>query len=86
VVDVIRGGLVGSRVLADKSNNMIREEFIPGFKVELRLKDFNNSINQAIEVLADTPITDITSDMLQDLVDRGYGSNDHSAFLLLYKK
>lgn len=84
VVNDIKNGLAGSRVLDMKSQNIISHDFKPGSKIDLHLKDINNALSFGDQISTDLPITNLVHGMLKKLVEEGYGSYDHSSLSLNY--
>jgi 2-hydroxy-3-oxopropionate reductase len=86
VFDAIKGGLAGSTVMNAKAPMMIAQNFKPGFKVDLHIKDLNNAIETGHAVGAPLPLTAQAMEMLQMLHADGFGQDDHSALLRYYQK
>lgn len=80
--NAIRNGLAGSNVLDQKINNLIDENFEPGFKIKLHLKDLNNALKVAEEKNVELPVTSKVKSYMEDLNNEGMGELDHSS---LYK-
>src|SRR5699024_6471681 len=78
----IRGGLAGSHVLEQKIDNLIEEDFNPGFKIDLHLKDLNNALKVAESQGIDLPFTKNIQKSMEEMAEQGYGDLDHSS---LYK-
>lgn len=86
VFQAIRGGLAGSTVMEAKAPMMIADNFKPGFKIDLHIKDLNNALDCAHSVGAPVPMTASVMELMQWLHKEGCGQNDHSALLKYYKK
>ncbi len=86
VVDAIRGGLAGSAVLEAKAPMMIRDDFTPGFKIDLHLKDLANALDTGHEVGSPLPLTAQIAEMFQTVKADGGGQCDHSALVKYFRK
>ncbi|MCD7896078.1 MAG: 2-hydroxy-3-oxopropionate reductase [Planctomycetaceae bacterium] len=86
VVDAIRGGLAGSAVLEAKAPMMIRDDFTPGFKIDLHIKDLANALETGHGVGSPMPITAQIAEMLQTVRADGGGQCDHSALITYFRK
>lgn len=86
VYQAIRGGLAGSTVLDAKGPMMIEQNYTPGFKIDLHLKDLNNVIKTAEQLNVHLPLTEKIREALNMLNDEGYGKEDHSAIIKYFEK
>lgn len=86
VFEAIRGGLAGSAVMNAKTPMMIDENFAPGFKIDLHIKDLNNALETGHEVGSPLPLTASVMEMMQTLHADGFGQEDHSALAKYYAK
>ncbi|HHY70738.1 MAG TPA: 2-hydroxy-3-oxopropionate reductase [Thermoanaerobacterales bacterium] len=86
VFQAIKGGLAGSTVMNAKAPMMIAQDFKPGFKIDLHIKDLNNALETGHDVGSPLPITSIVMEMLQTLHADGCGQDDHGALLKFYQK
>lgn len=80
--NAIHSGLAGSKVLDQKINNLSNQEYQPGFKIKLHLKDLNNALQVAEEKGIKLPITSKIQSFMDDMEKSGFGDLDHSS---LYK-
>jgi len=85
VFSAIQGGLAGSTVMNAKIPMILAENFEPGFKIDLHIKDLQNALNTGEEVGSPLPFTKQTIDILQKLSADGHGQKDHSAMWLSYQ-
>ena len=85
VFNAIKGGLAGSNVMNAKAPMMLAENFKPGFRIDLHIKDLNNALDCAHTVGAYVPMTAAAQEILQWLHNNGCGSDDHDAILKYYK-
>ncbi len=85
VFQAIRGGLAGSAVLEAKAPMMLSGNTIPGFKIDLHLKDLANVLSTGREVGADLPLSALVESFLAALKQEGLGQADHSALIRHYQ-
>lgn len=86
IFEAIRGGLAGSTVMNAKAPMMMDQNFEPGFRIDLHIKDLNNAVDAAKAVDAPIPLTQQVLEMMKILRHDGEGSSDHSALLKYYQK
>ena len=86
VYQAIRGGLAGSTVMDAKAPMMIADNFKPGFRIDLHIKDLNNAIETGHGVGSPLPLSAQVMEMFQTLRAVGCGSDDHSALAKYYAK
>ena len=86
VFDAIKGGLAGSTVMNAKGPMMLGQNFEPGFKVDLHIKDLDNALQTAHSVGMPVPMTASVMEVLQLLKADGFGQKDHSAIAKYYEK
>lgn len=82
-LQVLGGGLAGSKVLDQKGQKMLDREFSPGFRVELHHKDMGIVTAAAREAGVTLPIGAAVAQLVGASVLNGDGSLDHSALLRL---
>ncbi|WP_407926379.1 2-hydroxy-3-oxopropionate reductase [Gehongia tenuis] len=86
VFEAIRGGLAGSTVMNAKAPMIMEGNFMPGFKIDLHIKDLNNALETGHSVGSPLPLTAAVMEMLQTLRADGCGQDDHSAIAKYYEK
>lgn len=86
VYAAIRGGLAGSTVMDAKVPMMLAQNFEPGFKIDLHIKDLNNALDTAHQVGSPMILTSQVMEMFQRLHADGLGQKDHSALAEYYQK
>ena len=86
IFEAIRGGLAGSTVMNAKAPMMMEQNFQPGFRIDLHIKDLNNVVDAAKAVDAPIPLTQSVLEMMKILHHDGDGDCDHSALLKYYQK
>jgi 2-hydroxy-3-oxopropionate reductase len=80
-LDVLAGGLAGSRILELKRHSMVAREFAPGFRIDLHHKDMGIALAAAREAGVALPMTGLTAQLVAAARAQGYGSLDHSVLL-----
>jgi 2-hydroxy-3-oxopropionate reductase len=80
-LDVLAGGLAGSRVLELKRASMVRREFTPGFRIDLHHKDMGIALAAAREAGVALPMTGVVAQLIAAARAQGLGALDHSALL-----
>ena len=86
VFEAIRGGLAGSTVMNAKTPMILAENFQPGFRIDLHIKDLTNAMNTGEAFGAPLPLTGGMLEVLKELSAEGHGSCDHSGIALHYEK
>lgn len=86
VLDAIRGGMAGSRIMEAKVPMMIADSFKPGFKMDLHMKDLQNAIDTGHDIGSPLPVTAQVMEMYQTLHADGHGDEDHSTLSNYYAK
>ena len=86
IFQAIKGGLAGSTVMNAKAPMMMDQNFRPGFRIDLHIKDLGNVVDAAKTVDAPIPLTQTVLEMMKVLHHDGCGSDDHSALLKYYQK
>ncbi|MDS0136784.1 MULTISPECIES: 2-hydroxy-3-oxopropionate reductase [unclassified Amycolatopsis] len=80
-LDVLAGGLAGSRILELKRKSMVEREFAPGFRIDLHHKDMGIALAAARQAGVALPLTGLVAQLVAAGRAMGYGSLDHSALL-----
>ena len=86
IFQAIKGGLAGSTVMNAKAPMMMDQNFKPGFRINLHIKDLNNVVDAASVVDAPIPLTQAVLEMMKVLKHDGDAGCDHSALLKYYQK
>lgn len=81
IVEVLRGGLAGSRVLELKADAMIDHAFAPGFRVELHRKDLRIAQSSAEEQQVQLPVASVVAELFESLSANGHDGDDHSSLV-----
>ena len=80
-LDVLGGGLAGSKVLEQKRANMASSEFAPGFRIDLHHKDLGIVTSAAREAGVVVPLGALVAQLMASARANGDGGLDHSALL-----
>ena len=80
-LDVLAGGLAGSRILELKRESMVERRFAPGFRIDLHHKDMGIAIAAARDAEVSLPMTGLVAQLVAAARGHGYGALDHSALL-----
>src|SRR5699024_6844859 len=80
-LEVLGGGLAGSKVLEQKKNNMLNRTFDPGFRIELHHKDMGIVSSAAREAEVAVPVGALVAQLMASAKAAGDGGLDHSALL-----
>lgn len=82
----IKNGLAGSTVMNAKAPMMMDQNFKPGFRINLHIKDLNNVVDAASKYDSPIPLTQSVLEMMKILRRDGDEACDHSALLKYYQK
>ena len=80
-LDVLGGGLAGSKVLDQKRGNMLDRSFEPGFRIELHHKDLGIVTAASREAGVVIPLGSMVVQLMASAKAVGDGGLDHSALL-----
>ncbi|EWT04630.1 tartronate semialdehyde reductase [Intrasporangium chromatireducens Q5-1] len=80
-LEVLGGGLAGSKVLDQKKGNMLSRSFVPGFRIELHHKDLGIVTAAAREAGVAIPLGSLVAQLMASATAVGDGGLDHSALL-----
>ncbi|GAB3501490.1 2-hydroxy-3-oxopropionate reductase [Amycolatopsis cihanbeyliensis] len=80
-LDVLAGGLAGSRILELKRESMVARRFEPGFRIDLHHKDMGIALAAARQAEVSLPLTGLVAQLVAAARAMGNGSLDHSALL-----
>ena len=86
IIEVLSGGLAGSRVIDTKSAGMLTHRFDPGFRVELHRKDLGIVNRTATENGVPLPVAALVTQLFDALAANGGDKLDHSALLTVYER
>lgn len=85
-LQVLGGGLAGSKVLAQKGQKMLDRSFDPGFRLELHHKDLGIVTVAAREAGVTIPLGSAVAQLVGSLVASGAGGLDHSGLFTLAER
>ena len=80
-MEVLGGGLAGSKVLEQKKPNMLGRTFDPGFRIDLHHKDMGIVTSAAREAGVVIPMGALAAQLMSSARANGDGGLDHSALL-----
>lgn len=80
-MDVLAGGLAGSRILELKRESMLERVFKPGFRIDLHHKDMGIVQDAARQAEVSIPFGSMAAAYIQAARAQGLGDSDHSALL-----
>lgn len=80
-LDVLGGGLAGSKVLDQKRDNMAGRNFEPGFRIDLHHKDMGIVTSAAREAGVVVPLGGLVAQLMASARANGDGGLDHSGLL-----
>jgi 2-hydroxy-3-oxopropionate reductase len=80
-LEVLGGGLAGSKVLDQKKQNMLDRTFEPGFRIALHNKDLGIVTAAAREMGVALPLGAIVAQLMTSALANGDGALDHSGLL-----
>ena len=82
-LEVLAGGLAGSRVLDRKAPSMLARTFDPGFRIDLHDKDLGIAMDAVRLAGISTPVGALVAQLMGAARAQGLGNLDHSALLLV---
>ncbi len=80
-LDMLAGGLAGSRVLELKRGSMLARDFTPGFRIDLHHKDMGIVLDAARQAEVALPFGFQVAAYVQAARAQGLGDRDHSGLL-----
>lgn len=80
-LEVLGGGLAGSKVLDQKKENMLSRSFEPGFRIELHHKDLGIVTSAARAAGVVVPLGAVVAQLMASAMAVGEGGLDHSGLL-----
>jgi 2-hydroxy-3-oxopropionate reductase len=80
-LEVLGGGLAGSKVLDQKKQNMLDRSFDPGFRITLHHKDLGIVTAAAREAGIVVPLGGLVAQLMASALANGDGGLDHSGLL-----
>ncbi len=86
VFEAIRGGLAGSKVMEQKSPKILGDNYDPGFRIELHIKDLQNVLDTAHTVNVSVPFAADAMEIMQACKADGLEKKDHSAIAKYFEK
>ena len=78
VVEAISGGVAGSWILNNRSQNMLTDDYPLGFRLRLHRKDLGIALATARNVKVPVPIASLVATIEDSLIAQGFGDEDMS--------
>ncbi len=85
-LNVLGGGLAGSKVLDQKGQKMLDRSFEPGFRLELHHKDMGIVTSAAREAGVILPLGAVAAQLVAATVAEGHGGLDHSGLFKIVEQ
>lgn len=85
-IEVLRGGLAGSKVLEQKAAKMVERSFDPGFRLELHHKDMGIVAAASRTAGVVTPLASLVAELVAASVHQGKGGLDHSGLFTVIEQ
>ena len=86
VYEAIRAGAAGSKIMDLKMPTVLERNFKPGFRLDLHIKDLNNSLETGHALGSPMPIASVVMDMMKYMSANGHGAEDHSTLMQYYEQ
>jgi 2-hydroxy-3-oxopropionate reductase len=86
VFNAIKDGFAGSNAMNARGPKMLKDDYKPGFKIDLHWKDLNNVLDTGYLSGSPLPLTMQVQSMFNYLRAGGDGVSDHSALKKYYNK
>lgn len=86
VREALNGGFASSRILELHGKRMVDEEFTPGARSSVQLKDVNQALALAKNAGIELPGLEANKDLWVKMIEAGWGDLDHSALIKIIKK
>jgi 2-hydroxy-3-oxopropionate reductase len=85
-LDMLAGGLAGSRILELKRRSMLARDFTPGFRIDLHHKDMGIVLDAARQAEVALPFGFQVAAHVQAARAQGLGDRDHSGLLAVAER
>ncbi|MEE9273830.1 MAG: NAD(P)-binding domain-containing protein [bacterium] len=83
MIAALSGGMAGSRVMEMRSQNLVKGEYPPGFRIRLHRKDLRLAMEAGAEFGVGLPLAGLLYQNFHSLVTAGRGELDHSGYATL---
>ena len=80
----LSGVLANSEVLRVKIDRLLKNDFPPGGKVDIQIKDLDYVARLMKNYGFSLPITKLVHELFKELSAKGYGNEDHSAIIRIF--
>ncbi len=84
VREALGGGFADSRILEVHGRRMVDNQFAPGGRCSTQRKDLQQALDLAAQLGMELPVTALTRDLYDRLIERGDADLDHAALFRLY--
>ncbi len=84
VREALGGGFADSRILEVHGRRMVENQFAPGGRCSTQRKDLQQALDLAAQLGMELPVTALTRDLYDRLIERGDADLDHAALFRLY--
>ena len=84
-LEVLQAGPAASQVMATKGGKMIDGDFSPQARLAQHAKDVGLILEMAEVAGAEVPVSRLHRDMLQTLIEDGYGGEDNAAIIRAFR-
>ncbi len=85
VVEILQGGLAGSRALEVKKDKWLSHDFAPGGRAVNQLKDLVFAVEAGREIGVPLPVTATVEQLYSAMCALGFGDDDHSGVSQVYE-
>ncbi len=84
VREALGGGFADSRILEVHGRRMVDNQFAPGGRCSTQRKDLQQALDLAAQLGMELPVTALTRDLYDRLIEGGDADLDHAALFRLY--
>lgn len=84
-LEILKAGPAASRVMDIKGERMLTGDFAPEARLAQHLKDVRLILDAGHQTAARLPLSELHAELLQSLVDQGWGDFDNSAVLRAFE-
>lgn len=84
-LEILKSGPAASRVMDIKGERMLTKDFTPEARLAQHLKDVHLILDAGDQAEARLPLSTLHADLLQSLVEQGWGEFDNSAVLRAFE-
>lgn len=85
IFEATRGGYAGGPVYENKVPKLIRRDYQPGARIAVHRKDIINAKKFAEKLDVSLPVTDVLLQIMDWMMENGYGNEDQIAMVKYYE-